>query len=420
MRERSDARCSDPERNDRGADRARTRRYRGIEVVRESTEAVDLATAAIQAFARLGQATLDLGRWVRNLVQEHLRAGDVALAHFEFDEGRETTIESRARRSIGGIRSEALTESEARLGTEPVGTREIDGHRTAWTLLQHDFEFIDSLARRDTQRQGAPVPQEIEDLHSERLRIRRALAGLARSCAIAQRRQLRGHRCRIRNGLGLECATEHAHDRIAYMTRLSGKYFVQRCTEQVHIRSCIDCVTDHHLRCHVGGRSDDCSGLRRCFVAREGNTPVDQVDLAEVPDHHVLGLDVAMDHATRVRELHSLTNLHENPEVRLEPIATASRPSAMLQVAQQCPPVDPLDTLHHENRTACIVDAERVYRDHAGVFERAGDPCFAQQRRGRRWLDRFLDRLHRDFTIERSLPREQHPAHTALADDLDD
>ena len=108
---------------------------------------------------------------------------------------------------------------------------------------------------------------------------------------------------------------------------------------------------------------------------RRRDAPVDEVDLAVAADHHVLGLDVAMDDAAAVRELDGPTHLREDLEVRGEPIELVAKvdqsgcASSSMSVAQ----VDAFDALHDEERPAALVDAERMHRNDAGMLERAGE-----------------------------------------------
>ena len=102
--------------------------------------------------------------------------------------------------------------------------------------------------------------------------------------------------------------------------------------------------------------------------AREA--PVHHVDLAEVPDHHVGGLEVAVDHALRVRVGHRLAHLEQHAErARLVPALLARRRRAR----RSCLQVAALDELHREVDAAVGVEAELVHRHDAGVVELAGD-----------------------------------------------
>jgi hypothetical protein len=69
-----------------------------------------------------------------------------------------------------------------------------------------------------------------------------------------------------------------------------------------------------------------------------GDAPVEQVDLAELADHHVLGLHVAMDDSSRVRMAERVRHVREDAETRALSVAPArleQRPERVSVVAQE-------------------------------------------------------------------------------------
>ena len=151
-------------------------------------------------------------------------------------------------------------------------------------------------------------------------------------------RDVRGHR-----GSGGRSGMGAGHGRRGrLLRRLAREHEAEDRTEGVDVRARIDPL---HLAArllggHVAGRSENRSMLgarcriarvpkfiiRRFFgharAARRGSlfagdlphTPVHDKDLAERTHHHVLGLQVAMEHATIVRERNRLTDPLEEPE----------------------------------------------------------------------------------------------------------
>ena len=249
-----------------------------------------------------------------------------------------------------------------------------------------------------------------------------ALGPIARCRRVAERtEQLRHRRVVVGHGLRGRHGLEDLHDVLAVVTGAAREDLVQRGAEQVHVGALVEGRPEEHLGRHVRGRTGDPVGRRRPRERRR-DPPVDEVDLAVAPDHHVLGLDVAMEDAAAVRELDRSTHVREDAEVRGEPIHVRREdgPERVLRVAEERRPVDALDALHHEQRTAAVVDAERVHRDDAGMLERSGEPCLAKEPRTGRGGGVLLQRLHRHVAIERTLAREVDAAHPAFADGPED
>jgi hypothetical protein len=59
----------------------------------------------------------------------------------------------------------------------------------------------------------------------------------------------------------------------------------------------------------------DDRGVRVRGVELEGDAPVEEIDLAERAEHHVLGLDVAVDHTPLVRVLERVAHRGQHRHV---------------------------------------------------------------------------------------------------------
>ena len=109
-------------------------------------------------------------------------------------------------------------------------------------------------------------------------------------------REDRGHR--VGGGFPLERA-------------FAAEHLVEHGAEREHVRAMIDRQAAHLLRRHVAERPQDRAGVggerrprvmsRSAGVDRLGETEVEDLDLVVARDHHVLGLEIAMHDAARVR-----------------------------------------------------------------------------------------------------------------------
>lgn len=187
---------------------------------------------------------------------------------------------------------------------------------------------------------------------------------------------------------------------------------MKRRPEQVNVRARGDQgAPDQHLRRHVGRRPREVVRRRRIGADRE--PPVDQIDRPKIADHNVVELDVAVDDAVPMRELHGVADLAEDLEVLPEPVA-ARGPR---RVAHERAPRHALDALHDEDRLAVLAPAEQMNGDDVGVIERAREPRFSEQCPHRGVAKAVgLHALHRDDAIKDGLTTEIDAPHAAPAE----
>ena len=109
------------------------------------------------------------------------------------------------------------------------------------------------------------------------------------------------------------------------MRRLAGDDLVQDRAEQIDVAGRGDLLdrAAGHLGRHVGGRAAQAVGLEhRVRVGELGRdprqAPVHHQHFAEVAEHDVLGLQVAMDHAAGVGERHGVGHAQQDVEVFVE------------------------------------------------------------------------------------------------------
>jgi hypothetical protein len=114
-----------------------------------------------------------------------------------------------------------------------------------------------------------------------------------------------------------------------------------------------------HLRALLVGRAAAREHLREA--------PVDHLHLAERADHDVRRLQVAVDHAARVRVAHRLADRLED---RDQPLAVRA---GVLALGEQRRQRAPLDELHREEGPLVLHRAELVHRHDARMLQLAAD-----------------------------------------------
>ena len=127
--------------------------------------------------------------------------------------------------------------------------------------------------------------------------------------------------------------------------------------------------------------------------------PVHDVDLAELPHHHVRGLEVAVDHALGVCEGHRLTDAQEHAEhARRVPLLVPREDLVVL-----VPELLPVDELHREVDLPALVHAELVHRDDAGMLKLASDLRLIQEAPHGARVDGGVLGLSREPSVEHDL-----------------
>ncbi len=301
----------------------------------------------------------------------------------------------------------------------------------------------------------------------QRLHARVALRRLARHRLRAHRDELRrrGRRALLER---LGRARAHAlpdRERIAvragrHVGRVPGEQAVEQRARGVHVGGGPDRrdLAARLLGRHVGGRADDVAvhrhqgrlrvagadlaaarvdlrrrpGRRRDLHAQVGavgpveharEPPVHHVHLAILADHHVGRLEVAVQHALRVRVGHRLADLEQHAQRARQRPAFASLARGgedRLQIA-------PRDQPHREVHAALGVQAHLVHRHDAGVVQLRGDLRLleeaveqaridARDRAGLIASARGTHDLHRQLAAQVLVPDAQHRAHAAVPD----
>ena len=213
------------------------------------------------------------------------------------------------------------------------------------------------------------------------------------------------------------------------LRRASGKerppaqHLVEHAAEREDVRASVDAVARHLLRRHVAERPEDDvrSGAReRRTVAVErrelepaqGQPEIQDLDGAIVGQEHVLGLEVAMDDAARVRRGQTLGDRRAN----VHRIAPRHWP-----LRQPRPKRVPLEQLH-DGDGHVVDDRELVNRQDAGVRERGDGPRLGLEAPPHLGIGGDVRRhdLDGDVAIEPRVARAIHLAHAAGPDGFDD
>jgi hypothetical protein len=284
-----------------------------------------------------------------------------------------------------------------------------------------------SSASRSTARCGDALGAAVPQVALERqAQLQRALEARVRVALERARRdgpQRRGHA--VRQGSHVhQDAGDHLAQVLAAVRRMPAQDLVQDAAQEIHVGLLADArdVAAQHLGRHVGRRARDLFRVPRVrhdalVVARgDRDAPVGHVDLAQLADEHVLGLEVAVDEAPRVREVHRVADPRHHVQV---PLQQVRRPEALLhrgRVVHELAPLHAVDALQHDERLARVRRRDVVDRDDVGVLELADDPRLLQQPRdgrGRARLGAHL--LDRHLAAQRLLLGQVHHAHAALA-----
>ena len=187
---------------------------------------------------------------------------------------------------------------------------------------------------------------------------------------------------------------------VADERRAAGEDLVEDGAERVDVGALRERVDEAHrlLGAHVARGAGDvadagpedrlvrASPHDRSIDARAHDlreAPVHHEDLAELAEHDVGGLEVAVDDAAAVGVRHGHAHLHEEVE-HARPAEPPHRIGVALREARQdVLQRPPLDELHREERPLLLrIDPDLVHRDDARVLELGGDPGLVEEAGG--------------------------------------
>ncbi len=125
-----------------------------------------------------------------------------------------------------------------------------------------------------------------------------------------------------------------------------------------------------------------------------GQAPVEHVDLAEVAEHDVGGLEIAVEHAARVGEIHRQADGGEGGEEAAARELARHLGALLAQAAEDLAERHPAEALHGEIHGAGLVDAEVVDGDDRRVLELALHAGLAEEARAELRVEAVLGEQH--------------------------
>ena len=251
-----------------------------------------------------------------------------------------------------------------------------------------------------------------------------AAGGPTRQRLHAHRRQRLGHvlphRPRRGDVPGLDLLQQRRQV-VALHRRAAAQQVVQRRPEAVDVAPRADLLQPpgRLLRRHVGRRADGLAGLRLDGAAAAAEVqrrlagldlrlaghlrqaPVHDQRLPVLAEHHVAGLQVAVQHAAAVGVGDRLADVHEAAQQLAEGDRVEAPAAGVEGVRGVLEGVAP-DEPHGVIRPAALVAAEAVDRHDAGVLQAAGDLGLQEEAAagGRVVREAALDLLERDAAVQ--------------------
>ena len=209
-------------------------------------------------------------------------------------------------------------------------------------------------------------------------------------------------------------AHQHRHRILAGERWLAGQQFVEQDAQRILICAAIDVLAAGLLRAHVGGRAQHQSGLgdaRGEHVGLLGDAEIGEHRRGRIAEHHVGGLEVAMDHAIAMRKLQAIGQLHHHAD------GLAQRQALAHAVGQRA-----AFEQFHGDVGDIIAGDDVVDRDDIAVRQLGHGAAFEQETplelgHGAAVVSTQLAAhdLDRDLAVERMLDREVDGRHAALA-----
>jgi hypothetical protein len=206
---------------------------------------------------------------------------------------------------------------------------------------------------------------------------------------VAVRRALA--RARVRAG---ERGAEERVQAGAWVQGLERQRLEQDGAERVHVGPRVDALhlAARLLRRHVPGRPEQRARLRSGRGRRVGHVeghigrardardaPIEDVHLAELPEHDVGRLQIPVHHAAGVREGDREAHAGERPEEPAPAVGRRERRIAIAEAVEDVLEGHAVEPLHREVRLPALVDPEVVYGHDARVLELALHPRLPQE-----------------------------------------
>lgn len=168
-----------------------------------------------------------------------------------------------------------------------------------------------------------------------------------------------------------------------------------------------------HLQVHLG--TDAALIQLRAIM---GHAPIHHQYLAVVSDHHVAGLQVAVQNAVAVGESDAVAGAHEDFNQAAQVVFAAVARPVLLQLAQDRAQRFALHALHRKIDADVVEHAEPMHRNNIRVIDLGGRPGFPDERFNPFGLIAVLgpQDFQRDFPVQPRLPRGKDRSDAADAD----
>ena len=315
---------------------------------------------------------------------------------------------------------------------------------------RHHAEHDERGQRRDRQRPAAPAGDRRHQAAAARRRAEHHLArvhvalevlevaaqvgrGLVAVLGPLLERALDHARERLRDVVAqlahrawrvLQDRRQHRHVGVAAERPLAGRHLVEQDPEREDVGAVVERQALRLLRRHVGDRAHDApvlgDGLRLLggvvarigVVAQLGEAEVEHLEPPVRREHHVLGLQVAVQDALAVRRAHGVGECDREREEALH--REAARGDLLAERLA-------LDELHRQEAQA-VRFLDRVQHHDAGMAERGDRLRLALEALDLLRVERHLRRQHleRHAPVEARIEREVHLTHAARAERLED
>ncbi|MFT3774796.1 MAG: hypothetical protein QM820_56325 [Minicystis sp.] len=223
---------------------------------------------------------------------------------------------------------------------------------------------------------------------------------------------------------------------LALVERLEREHLEEDDAERVDVGARVELIdlAAELLGRHVAGRAHDLADLRLRLRAGGddalvgilaggdlGEAPVEQVHLAEITEHDVAGLEIAVQHAARVGEGDREADAAEGGEELAARVDGGGGLVALLERVHDGGERLAVEALHGEEGRAVGPHAEVVDGHDRGVLELALHAGLALEAHARVGLRRGLlaEELHRDLAADAAVLALRDEAHATLAEDAE-
>ncbi len=234
-------------------------------------------------------------------------------------------------------------------------------------------------------------------------------------------------------------ARDPAHDGVAIVVLhrwAQHQKLVKDRSQRVHVRPGIEGLdfAARLLRAHVFRRAENRADHRDARGSRLGadkrmaglvrsgachvwaaehfrESPIHHEHFAEIPDHNVLRLEIAMDHAIAVREGDGVADLLKNGEQNAQRVSFDRGLGPLSHKVQRFLQGDPAHEFHRVIELAVLTDTQFMDRNDIGVLELAGDSRLCDETHEIIGAVPIAHHFHRHLALDARLVSVEDRAH---------